>query len=259
MDPCELRDVVHGQTRTGQTEMFSYFLRRHAPLRDIAMAAVAVVSVGGQALAAARPQLSVVELFTSQGCSSCPPANDNIRTLSTRPDVLSLSFGVTYWDQLGWKDTFASPAFTARQWAYARGLHHDNVFTPQVVVNGRADTVGQHLSEIEALLRGPPLAGPQIAAETGRVRLSAGTAPQGAPADVWLVRYEPGVIEVPVRRGENTGRTLPHTHVVRSLIRLGGWSGGPVSLSLPPGGERLASAVLVQSAGTGPILAAAAL
>jgi hypothetical protein len=223
------------------------------------MAAVAVVSLGDPALAAARPQLAVVELFTSQGCSSCPPANDNIRTLSSRPDVLSLSFGVTYWDQLGWKDTFASPVFTARQWAYARGLHHDNVFTPQVVVNGRADTVGQHLSEIDALLRGAPLTGLQIVAETGRVRLSAGTAPQGAPADVWLVRYEPGVIEVPVRRGENTGRTLPHAHVVRSLIRLGGWSGGPVSLSLPPGGAGLASAVVVQSAGTGPILAAAAL
>ena len=259
MDPCELRDVVHGQTPMGQTEMRSFLLRRHVRLPDMVLAAVAAVSFGEPALAAARPQLAVVELFTSQGCSSCPPANDNIRTLSSRPDVLSLSFGVTYWDQLGWKDTFASPAFTARQWGYARGLHHDNVFTPQVVVNGRADTVGQHLSDIEALLRGPPLAGPQIAAETGRVRLSAGTAPQGAPADVWLVRYEPAVIDVPVRRGENTGRTLPHAHVVRSLTRLGGWSGGPVSLSLPPGGAGLASAVLVQSAGTGPILAAAAL
>ncbi len=225
----------------------------------MALAAAAALSIGGPAFAAARPQLAVVELFTSQGCSSCPPANDNIRTLSTRADVLALSFGVTYWDQLGWKDTFASPAYTARQWAYARALRHDNVFTPQVVVNGRTDTVGARLGEIEALLRGPALAGPRIEAGADSVRLSAGTAPRGGGADVWLVRYEPGVIEVPVRRGENSGRTLPHAHVVRSLTRLGAWTGGPVSLRLPPGGDGLASAVLVQSAGTGPILAAAAL
>jgi len=225
----------------------------------MALAASAALFIGHPAFAATRPQLAVVELFTSQGCSSCPPANDNIRTLSTRGDVLALSFGVTYWDQLGWKDTFASPAYTARQWAYARALRHDNVFTPQVVVNGRADTVGARLGEIEALLRGPALAGPRIEAGSDAVRLSAGTAPRGGAADVWLVRYEPGVIEVPVRRGENSGRTLPHAHVVRSLTRLGGWTGGAVSLRLPPGGDGLASAVLVQSAGTGPILAAAAL
>ncbi len=97
---------------------------------------------------AAHP--TVVELFQSQGCSSCPPANANVMALSDRPDLLTLSFGVTYWDELGWKDTFASPKFTARQWDYARGLHHDNVGTPQVVVNGRADVVGQDRSQLEA-------------------------------------------------------------------------------------------------------------
>jgi hypothetical protein len=221
--------------------------------------AVAGAGLGRAALAQARPQTAVVELFTSQGCSSCPPVNDNLRALSARGDVLTLSFGVTYWDQLGWKDTFASPIYTARQWAYARSLRHDNVFTPQVVVDGRVDTVGQHLGEIETLLRGPPLSGPRISAEPGHLHLSAGGAPRGGPADVWLVRYEPGVIEVPVRRGENTGRTLPHAHVVRSLVRLGGWSGGAVTLDLPAGDRQLATAVLVQSAGTGPILSAARL
>jgi hypothetical protein len=230
---------------------------RHLPW--LALVAGAALAVGPVATAAPHTQLAVVELFTSQGCSSCPPANDNIRTLSGRSDVLALSFGVTYWDQLGWKDTFASPVFTARQWSYARGLHHDNVFTPQVVVNGRADTVGQHLSDIEGLLRGPALSGPGISAASGAVSLSAGPAPRQGAADVWLVRYEPGVIEVPVRRGENSGRTLPHAHVVRSLIRLGSWSGDAVRLSLPPGGAGLASAVLVQSAGTGPILSAVTL
>lgn len=208
---------------------------------------------------AARPSVAVVELFTSQGCSSCPPANENLRRLSMRRDVLALSFGVTYWDQLGWKDTFASPAFTARQWAYAKTLRHDNVFTPQVVVNGRVDTVGQHLDEIESLLGAPTGGGPNISLESGLLTLSAGVAPRGAAADVWLVRYEPGVIDVPVPRGENAGRTLPHAHVVRSLTRLGAWSGATARFSLPAGDQRLASAILVQTAGTGPILSAAPL
>ena len=260
MELCEPRTGALHMRRTGQTEMPSPSFRRPRHPGRIALIAAAAVALSAlDAAAAARPQLAVVELFTSQGCSSCPPANDNIRTLASRRDVLALSFGVTYWDSLGWKDTFASPAFTSRQWAYARGLHHDTVYTPQVVVNGRADTVGQHLAEIEALLQGPPLAGPRIEAEAGAVSLSAGAAPRTAPADVWLVRYEPGVIEVPVRRGENTGRTLPHAHVVRSLVHLGTWSGAAVRLTLPPAPAGLASAVLVQSPGTGPILAAATL
>ena len=84
----------------------------------------------------------VIELFQSQGCSSCPPAAANVAALADRPDVLALSFQVTYWDQLGWKDTFAEPRYTARQWDYAHAFHHDNVFTPQVVINGRASGVG---------------------------------------------------------------------------------------------------------------------
>src|SRR5215475_12069949 len=79
----------------------------------------------------------VVELFESQGCSSCPPANANVNALSTRDDLLTLIYGVTYWDQLGWKDTFARHEFTRRQYDYARGLGNENVYTPQVVLNGR--------------------------------------------------------------------------------------------------------------------------
>ena len=95
-----------------------------------------------------RPVL--VELFTSQGCSSCPPANAAVAQLSARPEILALSFGVTYWDDLGWKDTFAQKKFTDRQWDYARGLKHTNVATPQVVVNGRLDVVGQSVPEIDS-------------------------------------------------------------------------------------------------------------
>ncbi len=232
--------------------------------RGLLGALAALVTLLGGGAAGAKPAplpapLSVIELFTSQGCSSCPPANDNVRALSERPNVLALSFGVTYWDQLGWKDTFAQPAFTARQIAYARALHHDGPFTPQVVVDGRADVVGARKGEIEALAARISIAGgPSIAVRDGAVIL--GAAPFSGPsADVWLVRYDPRVVQVPIRAGENDGRTLPHKNVVHALIRLGAWSGGPARFSLPRAQDGLAAAVLVQTADAGPILAASKL
>src|SRR6478672_220142 len=108
-------------------------------LIGISAALAAALGMGLATGAAAQGPLQVVELYTSQGCSSCPPANAAVAQLSGRPDILALSFGVTYWDDLGWKDTFAQSKFTDRQWAYARGLKHAQVATPQVVVNGRLD------------------------------------------------------------------------------------------------------------------------
>jgi hypothetical protein len=221
-----------------------------------AMFALAAVLLGGSASSQPAPRLSVIELFTSQGCSSCPPANDNVAALSTRPDVLALSFGVTYWDKLGWKDTFAQPSFTERQYGYARSLRHDSPFTPQVVVDGRADVVGNVRPEIEQLIRRERLDGPNLTVDGGMVEVGSGAIP-GAPADVWLIRYDPRTVQVPVRAGENTGRTLPHKNVVKSLTRLGAWRGSAISFPLPPGAPGLATAVLVQTRGLGPILAAA--
>jgi hypothetical protein len=214
---------------------------------------------GGRALAADAAHPTVVELFQSQGCSSCPPANANLMAIASRPDILALSFGVTYWDQLGWKDTFASQQFTARQWDYARALHHDNVFTPQVVVNGRIDGVGAAPGEIEKLMkrgdRGAP--GPLVTIAGGAVQVGAAQ-PPGKAVDVWLVRYDPRIVQVPIRRGENAGRTLPHRDVVRQLVRLGGWNGKAAHFNLPASPDpALRSAVLVQTGGAGPILAAA--
>ena len=160
---------------------------------------------------------TVVELFQSQGCSSCPPANANLLALSNRPDLLPLSFQVTYWDQLGWKDTFATPAYTARQWDYAHGLNHDSVWTPQVIVNGHIDVVGVKHGEIEgAIAQGDRGNGGPIVTVAGDKVTVSGSAPR-APATVWLVRYDPAVIQVPIQRGENGGRTLPHKNVVRQL------------------------------------------
>ena len=209
------------------------------------------------AMAADPAHPAVVELFTSQGCSSCPPTNAAVAELADRPDVLALSFGVTYWDYLGWKDTFAAPAYTQRQRDYARWLGNRQVFTPQVVVNGRASTVGASRGLIERELRRADrgAGGPALRLEPGRVSVGGAKGAQGA--DVWLVRYDPRVVRVPVRRGENGGRTLPHRNVVRQLVRLGGWSGEPRAYVLPAAAPGLRTAVLVQDRRSGAVLAAA--
>ncbi len=104
----------------------------------------------------------VVELFQSQGCSSCPPANANLNAIADRPGVLALSFAVTYWDYLGWKDRFAQPAFTERQRAYAKSKQSDGVYTPQVVINGRRAIVGARRGSFDAAIaaEGPLRGGP---------------------------------------------------------------------------------------------------
>ncbi|HZZ34989.1 MAG TPA: DUF1223 domain-containing protein [Caulobacteraceae bacterium] len=215
----------------------------------------AAQSQATRAADAARPV--VVELFQSQGCSSCPPANANLNAIADRPDVLALSFAVTYWDDLGWKDTFARDAYTARQWDYAHGLHHANVFTPQMVVNGRRDLVGVNAADVDAAVRsaGSP-AGAALSVSAGQVSIAAGPAPASG-ADVWLVRYDPRVQQVAIKRGENGGRTLPHRNIVRELTRLGAWTGKAASFRLPAAPDpALKTAVLVQTTHGGPILGA---
>ena len=200
---------------------------------------------------------TVIELFQSQGCSSCPPANANVNALALRPDILALSFAVTYWDGLGWKDVFAKPQFTSRQWDYARAFGNDQVWTPQVVVNGRTNIVGTRLEPLQALIASTDrgTGGPSVAISGTMVTVDGSTA---RLADVWLVRYDPRAIDVAIKAGENGGRTLPHRNIVRELVRIGRWSGGSASFSLPaaklPG---LATAVLVQAGTGGAIIAAA--
>ena len=123
-------------------------------------------------------------------------------------------------------------------------------------MDGKADVVGARRGEIEGLIAKTSIAGPLINVDRGAVEVGAGHSP-GAPADVWLVRYDPRVVQVPVRAGENTGRTLPHKNVVRELVRLGGWTGQPARFALPPASPGLSTAILVQTKDAGPILAAA--
>jgi hypothetical protein len=216
---------------------------------------VALVALAVPARADQKP-LTVVELFQSQGCSDCPPANANVMALSSRPDLLTLSFGVTYWDYLGWKDTFASPQYTARQWDYAHALHHAEVYTPQVVVNGRADIVGRDKAALEALIaREANSMEPDVRIMPGTVTVGAG---KPGRAQVWLVRFDPNIENVPIARGENGGLTLPHKDVVKELVKLGEWNGKEASYALPAakaGGLR--EAVLVQQGPGGAIVAAA--
>jgi hypothetical protein len=225
------------------------------------LAALALApAVPAAAQPAAQPvaaPVQVVELFTSQGCSSCPPADAAVAQLAARPQILALSFGVTYWDDLGWKDTFAQKKFTDRQWDYAKGLRHDNVGTPQVVVNGRTDVIGQSVPEIDAALRRAalPPGGPRVTRAGGGVAID-GAAPAQA-AQVWLVRYDPNIEQVPIKRGENGGKTLAIKDAVRVLTRLGDWSGGPRRFAVPAGPAGLNTAILIQAGPGGPILAAA--
>ena len=223
-------------------------------MNRLGIACLLLAACGTPALAASD-RLTVVELFQSQGCSSCPPANANVMALSDRPDLLTLSFGVTYWDQLGWKDTFASPRYTDRQWDYAHAFHRSQVFTPEVVVNGRADVVGQDRSELEALIRREATgSGPAIQIGKSDVTVGAGA----GTAQVWLVRFDPRIVQVPVTRGENSGVTLPHRNVVKELVKLGGWDGKPATYSLPAATDgALRDAILVQAGPGGAILAAA--
>lgn len=199
----------------------------------------------------------VVEEFQSQGCSSCPPANANINALADRPEVLALSYAVTYWDQLGWKDTFDQPAFTQRQWDYAHYAGRGNVATPQVIVNGKTAVVGSDRAELQQLLarEGAPKGGPAIDAATTIVSIGAGK--PSKPATVWLVRYDPREQWVSIRAGENEGRKLPHRDIVRELKALGSWTGKAVKLDLPGTSDTaLLSAILVQQGKGGPIIAA---
>lgn len=224
----------------------------------------AAVALGsGPAKSGAAPRITadaahpaVIELYQSQGCSSCPPALKVLQAEADRPEILALNFAVTYWDYLGWEDRFARPEYTARQWDYAHARGLQQVATPQLIVNGRGHVNGGSPGEVAAALqrwdRGR--GGPEIDAGAGAVTVGAGAANRSAA--VWLVDYDPRTIEVPIRAGENNGRTLPHRNIVTGLVKLGAWSGRPTRFALPAPREGMKRAVLVQVGTGGPIVAA---
>lgn len=206
----------------------------------------------------ARPPV-VVELFTAQGCSSCVKANELVSAMSDRPDVLALTFSVDYWDYMGWPDTFARPEFTDRQRAYARKLALREVYTPQVVIDGKAQASGVRPERIEPLVdqmaqerRNPP---DMLFMGATRVAVGSGPVPRGG-AEVWMIRYDPRPVEVTPRRGDTRGQTLVQRNVVHEIARLGAWRGRPTAYRLPAAAaEGLETVVIVQGAKGGRILA----
>jgi len=236
---------------------------RHA--LPIALSALAILTgCRGAATEAAVPTasgngLTVVELFESQGCSSCPPAIRNVNAIAARKDLLALTFSVTYWDYLGWKDSFGQPAFTARQRDYAASRGGWGVYTPQVVVNGKTALVGSNPAELAATIsQAGQVALLKISQASGDAVDVAAQPGLRQPVDLWLVQYDPRSRPVPIDRGENAGRTIDHRNVVVGLIRLGRWDSKALHVPLAATPEKgLASALLAQQPNGGAIIAAA--
>lgn len=206
---------------------------------------------------AATAPLVVLELFQSQGCSSCPPANANVNALADKSGVLALSFAVTYWDRLGWKDKFAQPAFTDRQRAYANSGQSDGVYTPQVVINGSRAVVGASAGSLGKAIQaaGTVRGAPLLSRDGATLSIGAGVAT--APTSVLLVTYDPRVRQVPIGAGENTGKTLPHRNIVTELKDAGTWTGKPLRIALPALADpALRRAVLLQQGTGGKLIAA---
>ncbi|MBI1683522.1 DUF1223 domain-containing protein [Caulobacter hibisci] len=220
----------------------------------ISLVSLVLTSVVAAPAAAKSPML--VELFTSQGCSSCGKANQVAADLAEREDVLALTYSVDYWDYLGWKDTFAKPAFAERQRVYAKAFALRDVPTPQVVVAGKVQASGAKAETVEKLIESttrPPAPDMEFVG-TNRVAVGSGQAPRGG-GEVWLVRFDPHKQEIAVKRGDNRGQTIVHRNVVRELVKLGPWSGRAKIYRLPAAtDEDLATAVIVQGAKGGRVL-----
>ncbi len=231
-------------------------------LRSIATAAVLAASgLPITGLAAGERGPVVVELFTSQGCSSCPAADKLLHELAGRGDVIALSFHVDYWNYMGWADPFSRAENSQRQRAYKAAMGLRYVYTPQMVVDGQAQAVGSERETVERLIR-EASAKPHLAVEIAQDGPSiVATIPDGAtagPAVVWLAIFE-RARKTTVERGENSGRALVNAHVVRSIVPMGEWTGRAARLTYTPDamGADYGAAVIVQKKDQGPVLGAA--
>jgi hypothetical protein len=221
------------------------------------LVAGALLCCAAHAHAQLRP--AVLELFTSEGCSSCPPAEAYVGELARRPNVLALAFHVDYWDDLGWHDRFGLPESVQRQRVYAKALGLSSVYTPQAVIDGRADFVGSDVASIDKRLSekrsGVALS---VAVHGGEVQIDLGMQERAAPSDVILIAYLRNAVSN-IARGENSGRTLTEFNIVRAIRTLGRWDGRMQQYraalkSLPSDATDVA--VLVQPSGQGPITGA---
>lgn len=217
-----------------------------------------LVALANPATAQTNPV--VVELFTSQGCNSCPPADQIMGMLAERSDVIALSLHVDYWDYLGWTDKLAHPAFTKRQRAFARALDERTVFTPQAIVQGRASVIGSHERDLERQIRlqreQPVLVNLDADREMKSLTVSVSPTGNSSPAaDIWCVEYSP-LETVDIANGENAGKRIDYANVVVNWQKVGEWDGsGPMTVSGDLKGG-MPVVVIIQEKNTGPILAA---
>ncbi len=219
--------------------------------------------VASAAAWAQSPAPVVVELFTSQGCPACPPAEAYLRDLARRDDVIALEFHIDFYDFSGWKDPFGNADYTRRWQKYAQQLGARYEYTPFMVVGGAAHEIGSRRSNVEQRidkLRGAAAGGPRLtlAAVDGQATVSVEGAGPAGVYDVVLATWD-GDLTTTVTAGENSGQTLVNARVVREFRRIGQWAGENLSLTfsltdIPKGGG---CAVLLQRAGGGPIIAAA--
>jgi len=193
--------------------------------RILALTATALMICAAGA-SRAEPVHRVIELFTSQGCSSCPPADRLAAKLASEPGTVLISLPVTYWDYLGWKDSFASPAFTERQKAYSKARGDMQVYTPQAVVNGVAHAVGSEPDSIDDAAKEGSRPAVSIAetvsGEELNIDVAAGTSGEGA--QVWLIPVLSSA-NVAIGRGENAGAKVTYINIARGLKKLGDWDG----------------------------------
>jgi hypothetical protein len=178
----------------------------------------------------------VVELFTSQGCSSCPPADALLAGLASRPEVLALSFHVDYWDRLGWKDPFSSPEATRRQHRYAELLGIATVYTPQIIVDGKWQAVGSDRGEVERALDAARRDGTEVpvalVVDHGHAQIKISSGGEGISGAVLLIGFDRRHVTA-VARGENGGRTLAHVDVVRSVEQVAQFDGRTSAIDVP--------------------------
>lgn len=204
------------------------FTRRRA--LGLAAAGLATPFIITEATAASAPVL--VELFTSQGCSSCPPADRLAGTLANQPGVEVVSLNVDYWDYLGWRDTLASPAHTKRQMDYAHVRGDTDVYTPQMVINGQAHVVGSNVSAVKsAIANARPALVLNISATENDIKIDMPKGDAGN-ATLWVMSIAPAV-NVKIGRGENVGSTITYHKVVRKLSNVATWNGASSTITMP--------------------------
>lgn len=232
-------------------------LRATATATAVAIAAALLADVA----AAEDRDPVIVELYTSQGCSACPPADAYIATLTERDDVLPLALHVDYWDYLGWADGFAKAGFTKRQKAYARGAGKAMIYTPQIIVGGTDRVVGARTGQIDEALAAhldadaaPTPVEVVVERVPAGVMLSAGAAPDLGGVVVQVVSFRPHErVEIP--RGENAGHTIDYVNIVTDWRIVGAWDGSePLDMTVPQEGP---GAVILQRPGPGAVVAAA--